>query len=189
MTQEDKLRINFNIAKVIKRKCNINGHGFNLNDYIINKNGTIYSKHNNIILKPHIRRDGYLTVRINRKDYAIHRLVANKYIPNLNNYQCVNHINHIRTDNRVENLEWCTPKQNSIHGIGKKVYQYNLKGALIKEYNSITEIDNKKFNRKIISNRCRGNNCIHRWYIFSYISLTKEDIAIIVNKSKWYAKT
>ena len=188
MTQENNIRYNFSNNHRIKRICNINGNKFNFDDYIVNKDGTIYSKYNKIYLKPHLRRDGYYTVKINRKDYAIHRLVAQKYIPNPKNYPYINHINHIKTDNRVENLEWCTPRQNSIHGIGKKVYQYDLKGNLVNTYNAITEIDANKFNRKIISNRCRKNNCIHRWYIFSYCELDEEHIHNITRRSKWYCK-
>lgn len=181
--------MNFNIIDKIDRRHFGKGYTpHTWNDYIINRDGTIFSIKNNKYLIPHKRKDGYFIVRINRKDYTIHRLVAQKYIPNPNNYPYVNHINYIKTDNRVENLEWCTPKYNSIHGIGKKIYQYDLKGNLIKEYNSISEIDSKKFNRKMISNCCRNKKSIHRWYIFSYVPLNEDEISDFIKRSKWYCK-
>lgn len=48
-----------------------------------------------------------------RKDLYIHRLVAEYFIPNPDNKKYVNHINFIRNDNRVENLEWGTMKENN----------------------------------------------------------------------------
>lgn len=53
-----------------------------------------------------LRKDGKL------KNYYIHRLVAEAFIPNKGKLPCVNHIDFDRSNNDMSNLEWCTPKQN-----------------------------------------------------------------------------
>lgn len=73
------------------------------------------------VIRPHLSRQGYLLITLyrNKKRHrcSVHRLVASAFIREPNVGECVNHKNSIRTDNRVENLEWCTPKENIRHSI------------------------------------------------------------------------
>jgi len=94
------------------------------------------------ILKTMITKDGYERAKLNlmggSKKYSVHRLVANAFIPNLENKPQVNHIDGNKLNNKVENLEWCTAKENvnhitklGTHSRMHKVRIYNDKEDLI----------------------------------------------------------
>lgn len=79
------------------------------------------------VLKTKVNRTGYVEVTLSKngtmKTYLLHRLLAIHFLDNPNNYPCVNHKNGIKTDNRLENLEWCTMSQNTKHA-----YKNNISG-------------------------------------------------------------
>lgn len=69
------------------------------------------------VLKPLLNSDGYLRVMFGRKNKKIHRLVAAAFLRNPKNLPCVNHKDGDKHNNKVENLEWCTYKENSQHAV------------------------------------------------------------------------
>jgi hypothetical protein len=72
-------------------------------------------------LKPRVNDNGYLRVSLMRTGtkrsslFFVHALVALAWVPNLAHYPRINHMNGIKTDNRSENLEWCTTSMNTQH--------------------------------------------------------------------------
>lgn len=109
-----------------------------------------YGSHNDMILSTNDRR-GYRGVVLYangvRHHKAVHRLVAEAFIPNPDGLPCVNHKDENRTNNRADNLEWCSYEYNSRYGsarskiskrVSRKVEQYTKTGELIRVWESMT---------------------------------------------------
>lgn len=116
------------------------------------KDGRVYF-YKSKVLKPSKDRYGYYFVNLckegKRTPKSIHRLIAEAFIPNPENKRDIDHINTIRTDNRIENLRWATRSENCLNPITNErqknsqhstpVAQYSLEGELIAVYRSIKE--------------------------------------------------
>lgn len=155
---------------------------------------TLYKKHMNkyIKLPQYIYstltedKDGYLTkifeyYKNNKKNIKIHRLVATYFIPNPLNLPCVNHINGVKSDNRVENLEWVSVKENNEHsyrvlgrvGVGKKkkkiVQRNRLTNEVIKIWDCARDIRLELgFSAKSISCACYGRQKTAYGFIWEF---------------------
>ena len=146
---------------------------------------TLYEKQ----LKIYVSKNGYLHVSLQRKNKLVHRLVAEAFIPNPENKPQVNHKNEVKQDNRVENLEWVSARENINYGTSLKKRaetqkklgnQINNKGTSKKVicveskliFNSINDAVRKGFGKdsSSITKCCKNKNKTHNNYHWRYIN-------------------
>lgn len=111
--------------------------------YYITKDGRVYNKEKSTWLKQRLQ-NGYYTVNINKYTLTVHRLVAKTFIPNPENKPYVDHIDSNKTNNKLENLRWCTQQENcSYHGKQidhpRQVIQLDKDENEINRFNSLIE--------------------------------------------------
>ncbi len=141
------------------------------------------------LLKPFDNSCGYLHVGLckdgKKKNFYLHKLVAEAFIPNHNGFTEVNHKDEDKTNNRVENLEWCDRSYNCNYStrnqrvaeantngvLSKHVYQYTLKGELVKTWPSSQECGRNGFNQGNITECCNGKRNKHKGFKWSYCPL------------------
>lgn len=133
-----------------------------------------YSRHWEQIIKQQ-NVNGYLYVRLYKNGtnnfLRVHRIVAASFLSKKEGCEVINHINEIKSDNRAENLEWCTTEYNCNFGtrneklsksqrhhskFAKPVVMMTLDGEIVKEYSSIRDAGRDGWRRKDISNICRN---------------------------------
>jgi hypothetical protein len=133
------------------------------------------------LLKSYLLSNGYHRIVLCKnsvpKAYSVHRLVAQTFIPNPLNLPEVNHKNGIKTDNRVENLEWCTRKNNSLHASKHNLY-HPAKG----ENHPYSKL--KEFQVKEIRKKYSTNNYTHLQLANEY-SISDGTIYAIIHYKTW----
>ena len=86
-------------------------------DYFILENGVVWSMKTNKAIKHHNHPEGYIQVCLCKdgkgKTFLLHRLLGKHFIPNPDNKPTIDHINRIKTDNRLKNLRWATQSEQN----------------------------------------------------------------------------
>ena len=151
-------------ARLVKRKNNRN---YIIQERILKQD----------LIKGYYRVSLFINGKIVHK--LVHRLMAEAFIPNPQNFPEINHKNEIKNDNRVENLEWCSSKYNCNYGtrtkkindkLKKPIIQYDMKGNFIKKWDSAKEaaLSLNKINGAAINGCCKGKYNQMYGYIWRY---------------------
>ena len=148
------------------------------------------------MLTPLKRQHGYLGIQLfgkganarKMKTYSIHRLVAEAFLENLNNLPEINHKDEDKTNNCVENLEWCSRIDNVHHGTAierrvakqtngkksKKIAQYSMNMELLKVFPSLAEVKRQLgFAPANISKCANGNKSYSHAYGYKWKYVTE----------------
>lgn len=121
-------------------------------NYEVSNLGKVRNIKSGRILKPYLNQSGYLRHHLyghdKQKELFLHRIIAIAFIDNPEEKPCVNHIDENKLNNDLSNLEWCTVRENIIHGTRtkrvaekhfKKVIQLDLNDNVLNEFESMTQ--------------------------------------------------
>ena len=155
----------------------------------LNKYGTVSITHRKeriIIARCNYHGYPYVTLwyGIRKKSYSVHHLVATAFLPNPDNLPCVNHKDEDKTNNHVENLEWCNHKYNNCYGTRlsriidknkRPVAKYDTDGRLIATYPGVKDAakDSTVSWQMISACLTRPNIRTAGGYIYKYIEKEK----------------
>ena len=137
---EEEAREAVVITKIKLFEASVIAHGDNPSEiietvekgYFASPRGNIYNRHGGLMASA-VDHCGYRHTILNGKNRNIHRVIAETFIPNPNNLPCVNHKDGNKQNNRVDNLEWCTHSENTLHSFRTGLQKTNRWGK-VKKY-------------------------------------------------------
>jgi len=152
-------------------------------NYLISNEGRVFSFYTKKVLKPWKDRGGYFNVGLwkngIREHHTIHRLVALAFVPNPENKPTVNHIDGCKINNFVENLEWCSQKENVHHawssGLSKPTRLEGLKNGRSK----LTE------DQVLEIRRLYKTGDYYQKALAKMFDVTRVNIGRIINRKNW----
>ena len=140
--------------------------------YAVTSCGRVWSYRRQKFLKPSTNEKGYLKVGLWKngkvKNFYVHRLVAEAYIPNTDNLPQVDHIDNDKIHNYINNLQWITNRDNNRKSKNKPILQFDLNGNFVKEWECAADVG-----REVQTNICK---CLKGKYkqAYGYIWKYKE---------------
>ena len=170
--------------------------------YMVDAKGNVFSLKRKKIMTPCKSNNGYMQVHLSvngaMKSHKIHRLVAETFIPNPYNLPQVNHKDENKTNNFVENLEWCTQSYNMSYNDGQKrrassrdyeeiskkrskvqskeVTQYDFDGRIVAIWRNAYVAEEHGYSRTMINQCCLGNKKSHKGYVWKYTNNIEKQI-------------
>lgn len=141
--------------------------------YEVSNLGNVRNKTTGKLLKQH-KVSEYLLVKLYSngigKNYLVHRLVAETFIPNPDNKPEVDHVDENKLNNNVDNLRWVNHQENIDHSLSKPVNQYTLDGRLLNTYKSTHEVERKTgINKSSICQCCLGKRLSAGGFIWKFV--------------------
>jgi hypothetical protein len=166
-------------------------------DRVIYRNGRC-AFYKGRVLKTYINR-GYVYVTLSKKGIEsgkkVHRLVAEAFIPNPDKFPDVNHKDENKSNNCIENLEWCTKEYNRKYGTasfrsrlkhrakGRAIKRYDLDGNLIKIYDCTSDLNLDGFDRRAVYLCCKGKKNTYKGSVWCFANSP-----LIIRENKLFKK-